>query len=70
LKPREGRAFGGRLTASALEFVRIVTPERRQRIRDLFASVADLTAAEREQALREACGDDDALRAALTRLLE
>jgi serine/threonine-protein kinase len=46
-----------------------VPAERRQRIRQVFATVADLPAQEREAELRRQCGDDHTLRSGVERLL-
>ena len=46
-----------------------MTPERWRRIDDLFDAALRLDPADREAWLREACGDDEALRAEVGRLL-
>src|SRR6187549_3502201 len=44
-------------------------PADPKRVRDLFLTLADLSTAERDALLDAECGDDDALRAEVTRLL-
>jgi non-specific serine/threonine protein kinase/serine/threonine-protein kinase len=46
-----------------------MTPDQWERIKDLFASALTLPPAERDEFLRQACGDDAALRAELDSLL-
>jgi hypothetical protein len=47
-----------------------VTPERYQQINSLFMAAVDLNDSAREDFLREQCGNDDALLAAVRNLLD
>jgi eukaryotic-like serine/threonine-protein kinase len=46
-----------------------MTPERWQRVKELFEAALERVPAERSEFLREACGEDEALRAELESLL-
>ena len=47
-----------------------MSPERRQRVREVFATVADLAPEERNRALQDTCGGDPELRSGVESLLE
>ncbi|MEZ5346465.1 MAG: protein kinase [Pyrinomonadaceae bacterium] len=55
--------------ATRLLTERSMTPEKWQKIKELFAQAEDLPSGERETFLKKACGDDRELRSAVERLL-